>query len=156
MMEEEQGVKGRLPDGAGLLPTVEPVSVSPADAAAIPDAWATIQNAIHSDPEYAWAWHCNLAVPIMDAAGLRHEPGNVAAAYLMATLWGYDITRHPRYQYGKSDAQIVHEGWMALDRDSDGNPKGGDSEAAPSRSDDSAAIAQTPDLSTPSDNGEGE
>jgi hypothetical protein len=29
----------------------------------------TLKNAINSDPEYAWAWQCNLAVPIMDAAG---------------------------------------------------------------------------------------
>lgn len=36
---EEQGINERLPDaGAGLLPTVEPVPVSPPGGAAIPDA----------------------------------------------------------------------------------------------------------------------
>lgn len=54
------------------------------------------------------------------------------------TVWAeYDITYYARV--------------TAAPRDSDGNPQGGDSEAAPSRSDDSAGpqgIAQTPDLSS--------
>lgn len=78
-----------------------------------------LQAAIHADPECAWGWHCNLAVPIMDAIGVSHEQANIAAAHLMSFLFSYDVTKDARYQYGKSDATKHHEFMLQIDRDED-------------------------------------
>lgn len=64
---------------------------------------------IAADPELAWGWHCNIAVPIMDAAGVSHQAANEAGAHLMQHLFGYDITTDERYAYGKSGAQAYAE-----------------------------------------------
>lgn len=53
------------------------------------------------DPEYAWSWHCNLAMPIMDSTDCSHEQANRAAAALMQHVWGVDITKHPHWQFDK-------------------------------------------------------
>jgi hypothetical protein len=88
----------------------------PTDAFA---AWATFRRLMRDDPEYAWAWHCNIAVPIMDAIGVSHEQANVAAAHLMSCLFEYDITTHPNYTYEKGGAQSYHEARIAADKDED-------------------------------------
>lgn len=82
----------------------------------ISDAWDVFVKAM-DDPEYAWAWHCNLAMPIMDATGISHEQANEAAAHLMQYLWGCDITAHPLYEYGKSGAQSYAEIRADADRE---------------------------------------
>lgn len=82
-------------------------------------AWAVFKRLMREDPEYAWAWHCNLAVPIMDAAEVSHERANIAAAYLMLHLFEYDITQHPHSQYGKSPAQEYFELRVAAERAED-------------------------------------
>lgn len=71
-------------------------------------AFSALQKLIHSDPEYAWAWHCNLAVPIIDA-GASQRQANEAAALIMAQMFDYDITAHPNYQWEKSGAQAYFE-----------------------------------------------
>jgi len=71
-------------------------------------AWETLKAAC-TDPEYAWALHCNLAVPIMDATSANHEESNQAGAYLMRHLFDCDITAHPNFGYQKSSAQTYHE-----------------------------------------------
>lgn len=58
------------------------------------DALASL---IASDPEYAWAWHCNIAMPIMDASGCHLAMANTAAANVMWTLFRHDITTHPHF-----------------------------------------------------------
>jgi hypothetical protein len=78
------------------------------DATPVAEAWAGMEAAMQ-DPDYAWGWHCNLAVPIMDATGITHEQANMAAAHLMQHLWKCDITTHPHYQYEKSGAQAYAE-----------------------------------------------
>lgn len=64
-------------------------------------AWATFENAMKADPEYAWGWHCNLAVPIMDAINCTHEDANKAAAHLMMHLWKCDTSNHPHHPFRK-------------------------------------------------------
>lgn len=68
-----------------------------------------LRHAMRDDPEYAWAWFCNLAMPIMDAIGCSHEQANVAGAHLMSLLFDRDITKDPRFQYAKGEAQRHHE-----------------------------------------------
>lgn len=60
--------------------------------------FTAIKQLIHDDPEYAWAWHCNMAVPIMDTAGVPHKDANRAAAHIMAQMFDFDITAHPHYR----------------------------------------------------------
>ena len=82
-------------------------------------AWDTFKAAMVADPEYAWAWHCNLAMPIMDTCEVSHRVANESAAHLMQHLFDYDITAHPQYQYGKSGAQRYAEMRIAADREED-------------------------------------
>ncbi len=81
----------------------------------IPMAIHELKTAMRDDPEYAWSWHCNIAMPIMDSIDCGHESANVAAAHLMSFLFDYDITTHPHYEYGKGAAQHNHEARMAED-----------------------------------------
>lgn len=63
-----------------------------------------LQKLIKSDEEYAWAFHCNLAMPIMDSIGCTHQQANEAAAHLMRHLWDCDITKHEHYKYAREGA----------------------------------------------------
>ena len=85
----------------------------------IAEAFETLKAEMAADPEYAWSWHCNLAMPIMDAAGISHEKANVAAAYLMSHLFCYDVTTDERFQYKKSGAQGYTELRIAAEREED-------------------------------------
>ncbi|MEN2749317.1 hypothetical protein [Sphingomonas sp. T9W2] len=78
-----------------------------------------LSDVIMADEEYAWAFFCNVAVPIMDAAGVDHKTANQTAAHLMQHLFEYDVTGHPLYEYGKSDAQQYAEFRVAMDRAED-------------------------------------
>jgi hypothetical protein len=79
-------------------------------------AFTALKDLINTDTEYAWAWHCNLAVPIMDAACVNHATANEAAALIMAQMFDHDITQHPQYQGEKSGAQIYFEARVEADR----------------------------------------
>lgn len=61
-------------------------------AAQVPVAYETIKGALREDDAYAWSWHCNLAMPIMDAIHCTHRQANDAAARLMGHLFGIDVT----------------------------------------------------------------
>jgi hypothetical protein len=47
--------------------------------------------ALKADPDLAWSWHCNLAMPIMDRVKCSHTAANEAAADLMRHLFHIDI-----------------------------------------------------------------
>jgi hypothetical protein len=66
-----------------------------------------LTNLMQRDPEYAWGWHCNIAVPLMDSAGLSHEDANQAASVLMRHLFAVDMTKHPHYAYPQHDSRPV-------------------------------------------------
>lgn len=93
---------------------ITPNPEHPTDAFA---AWAVFKRLMREDADYAWAWHCNIAVPIMDAISATHEQANVAAAHLMSHLFEYDITTHPNFGYEKGQAQQYHEMRLAADRE---------------------------------------
>jgi hypothetical protein len=90
----------------------------------------TLSAEIAADPEMAWAYFCNIAMPIKDAYAptfdtatvmgwmtdaMQHKVANEAAAHLMQHLFGYDITSHEHYAYGKSEAQNYAEMRIAMD-----------------------------------------
>ncbi len=78
-----------------------------------------IKTLINVEPGYAWAWHCNLAVPIMDVTGASHEVSNAAAALIMMQMFDCDITQHPNYQGRKSSAQAYFEARIEAERQED-------------------------------------
>ena len=63
-----------------------------------PNAMQSLTAALKGDPEYAWAWHCNLAMPIMDNAKVSHRVANITAARLMQHLFGIDTEKHPHFE----------------------------------------------------------
>lgn len=101
----------------------QPIDLNEAPTVSPTYAFTALKLAIHNDPEYAWGWHCNLAMPICDALGVRHEQGNIAAAHLMSYLFDYDVTKDERYQYIKSDAQLDHEFRVSIDEEETGVQK---------------------------------
>lgn len=47
---------------------------------------------MHRDTEYAWTWHCNLAMAAYDE-GLEHHAANRAAGRFMNSLFRLDTTQ---------------------------------------------------------------
>lgn len=69
-----------------------PASV-PAD---VPSAMTVVCKALQDDPEYAWSWHCNIAMSAFDE-GIGHYAANKAAARFLDLLAGVDTTKHPGF-----------------------------------------------------------
>lgn len=57
------------------------------------EAFITIQDAIRADKEYAWAWHCNIAMAAYDE-GVPHDDANKIANRFMQMAFGVD-TKEP-------------------------------------------------------------
>jgi hypothetical protein len=55
-------------------------------------ALKTLSMEFKRDPDYAWAWHCNIACAFMDAGGLQY-PANMAAAQFMKSAFGVDTMK---------------------------------------------------------------
>jgi hypothetical protein len=51
----------------------------------VPAAIKTVVEAMQADPDYAWGWHCNIAMAFVDAGG-DHYTGNQGAARFMKML----------------------------------------------------------------------
>ena len=60
-------------------------------------ALVALKRAMAEDPMYAWSWHCNIAMPIMDATGVSHALANEAAARLMRHLFDIDTSKNEFY-----------------------------------------------------------
>lgn len=56
-----------------------------------------LAKAINQDPEYAWGWHCNIAMPIQDEMNCSHYSANVAAARIMRSIFSVDMFQHPNF-----------------------------------------------------------
>ena len=51
-----------------------------------------ISRAMKKDPEFAWSWHCNIAMVAQDA-GAPHKESNIRAADFMMGIFGVDTHR---------------------------------------------------------------
>ena len=60
-------------------------------------AMNTLRNAMNKDHDYAWGWHCNMAVMAMDA-GAEHNVANDGAARFMKLAFDIDVTQFPEYK----------------------------------------------------------
>lgn len=65
-------------------------------------AFNTLKDAIAGDAEYAWGWHCNIAMASVDE-GMDHAAANRAAARFMFTCFGVDTSRSAQYASLKLD-----------------------------------------------------
>jgi len=59
----------------------------------ISDPLSELERVFRTDPEYAWAWQCNLAMAAYDE-GLDKAAANRAAARAMKLLFEIDMTNH--------------------------------------------------------------
>lgn len=60
-------------------------------------AYRELESAIQEDPDFAWGWHCNIAMPIKDELGCTHLEANRAAARIMSHLFGTATEKHPNF-----------------------------------------------------------
>lgn len=65
-----------------------------------------ISKKMESDEDYAWSWHCNIAMAAYDE-GLGRQASNRAAARFMKSAFRIDTTKNPNYAetQGPFDAQ---------------------------------------------------
>jgi hypothetical protein len=67
-----------------------------------------IKSAMRDDPHYAWTWHCNVAVSMMDE-GAPHDAANAAAARFMRLAFDVDTTKAPQ-SAGADDEPVLVSG----------------------------------------------
>ena len=63
----------------------------------IKKAISVMSQAMQNDLDYAWTWHCNIAMPIFDE-GVDHATANRASARIMKALFEVDIEKHEFYK----------------------------------------------------------
>lgn len=69
------------------------------------EAFEALKNALQQDADYAWSWHCNIAMAHYDAmseAGCdghdaRHKTANNGAARFMKLCFDIDMTKHRNF-----------------------------------------------------------
>lgn len=57
-----------------------------------------LKNDMQKFPDYAWTWHCNIAVPMQDE-GISHELSNKIAAKIMNNFFEIDTSKFPEFLY---------------------------------------------------------
>lgn len=63
----------------------------------IKNALDVLSNAMKNDSEYAWTWHCNLAMMAVDA-GAGYKEANERASSFMLGLFGINTAENPCYK----------------------------------------------------------
>lgn len=76
---------------------IEASSLAQTETQVIASAVAVLTHAIQTDPELAWAWHCNVAMAQVDE-GRTHTQANHAAARFMRAAFGIDITQSEQWR----------------------------------------------------------
>ncbi len=72
------------------------------------EALSIIKSAMRDDPGYAWSWHCNVAVSMMDE-GVPHAAANAAAARFMRLAFDMDTSKAPQ-SAGADDEPVLVSG----------------------------------------------
>lgn len=60
-------------------------------------ALQSLSDIMVNDNEYAWSWHCNLAMMAVDA-GANHKDANIRASDFMRTAFGVDTSKLKEYK----------------------------------------------------------
>jgi hypothetical protein len=61
------------------------------------DAFKALQFHLLNDTDYAWCWHCNIAMVAQDA-GATHKNANARTASFMKTAFGVDTSKFEEYK----------------------------------------------------------
>lgn len=59
--------------------------------------FAQLQKALQADEDYAWSWHCNLAMAAVDE-GVDHKVANMAASRFMQMCFGIDTSSFEHFK----------------------------------------------------------
>ena len=62
------------------------------------EAMNHLRKVLKEDPEYAWSWHCNIAMAAFDE-GLDHEHANKAAGRFMYNCFGINTINNKNSDY---------------------------------------------------------
>ena len=79
----------------------------------LPEAMQVVLDAMRTDPDYAWSWHCNVAMGFVDAGGDTYT-ANQGAARFMRILANVEPA-HPLPQQPATHGEPV--AWMCSDDD---------------------------------------
>jgi hypothetical protein len=70
----------------------------------VPDAFEVLKKAMQDDPDYAWSWHCNIAMMCHDAilahddqVYFAHKVGNDSASRFMRLCFDIDTAKHKNF-----------------------------------------------------------
>jgi hypothetical protein len=74
-------------------------------------AFEFLKAALHADGDYAWSWHCNLAMPIMDSIHCAPELANKAGADLMQYLFGIDVRKFDQWHHDEQ-SEVIGPDWQ--------------------------------------------
>ena len=74
----------------------------------VPESMATVSKAIRNDPDYAWSWHCNIAVAAMDE-GVDCMTANKLAARFLMILTGVDTSKNPFFPQEEVKPELAHK-----------------------------------------------
>jgi hypothetical protein len=72
------------------------------------EALNILKSGMRDEPGYAWSWHCNVAVSMMDE-GAPHDAANAAAARFMRLAFDVDTTKAPQ-SAGADEAPVLVSG----------------------------------------------
>lgn len=77
----------------------------------VPKAMEDLKKAIQSDPDYAWGWHCKIAMSAHDE-GLPRPEANKAAARFMKDCFDIDMTKHEHFADTQTPLLEIKEGMI--------------------------------------------
>lgn len=60
-------------------------------------AMQALSDIMANDNEYAWSWHCNLAMMAVDV-GANHKNANIRVSDFMRTAFGVDTSKLKEYK----------------------------------------------------------
>lgn len=62
----------------------------------IKSVFCALKEKLEEDADYAWSWHCNIAMPCYDQ-GVDHKLANKCAAAVMLAIFGIDTSKTEKY-----------------------------------------------------------
>lgn len=73
-------------------------------------AFEALKNRLTEAYEYAWAWHCNLAMACVDRLGVSKQEGNLVAELIMERFFELETTNPP----GEPPMSVSGKSWLNL------------------------------------------
>ena len=64
-----------------------------------------LKDQIAADGQYAWSWHCSLAMQIKDSINCSHMDANKAATHIMKSFFNIDTSSFEEYKWIENNAK---------------------------------------------------